>query len=133
MVVLLAVLVIIVDQVTKAVLLRGAVGNGGIAFGIANQHSLFVGILLGIGLIGSVYLYRTSTSTRYSQAIWGCIFGGIVSNLIDRVRIGSVVDPFTIPWLQISLNIADVAISIGFAIICLQLLARERARRRALL
>ena len=133
MVALLAVLVILIDQTTKAVLLRGAITNGGVAFGIASQHSVFVGILLGIGLVGSMYLYKTSKLSRYDQLLWGCIFGGIVSNFIDRVRLCTVLDPFTLGWLHLSFNVADVVISIGFASICLQLLVRERTRTNVLL
>ena len=125
MIVFVVTLVLLADQATKAVLLRGAVRNSGVAFGIASQHSVYAALLLGVGLIGSIYLYATlSKSSRYDQLLWGSIFGGIVGNLIDRLRIGTVLDPFTLVQLRLSFNLADVAISVGCTLVCLQLLRR---------
>ena len=61
----------------------------------------------------------------------GLILGGAVGNLIDRVRLGAVVDfvdvhPLVFPWI---FNIADSGITVGVIILLAEnLLAGRRAR-----
>jgi len=124
----ISLLVILVDQALKIALFRVATINSGVAFGLASQHSLFSVAMLGFGLIGSIYLYQTTKRDRFNQVLWSVILGGVVSNLIDRIRIGAVIDPLTISQLHLSFNLADVAVSVGFFLLCLRLLVRGLKR-----
>jgi len=73
-------------------------------------------------LIVFFYYYLTSGQLICSVAI-GCIAGGIIGNLIDRIRLGWVTDFLDFYWNNShwpSFNIADAAICTG---VCLYLLA----------
>ncbi|MFH1154643.1 MAG: signal peptidase II [Pseudomonadota bacterium] len=134
--------VIILDQVTKAVITGTLVLhesitvipglfdithvlNPGGAFGLFARHSpgirtFFFLIVSSLVACLILWFYR-QTSERHLLLSCGLagIFGGAVGNLIDRFRFGQVVDflDFYIGnhhWP--SFNIADSAISIGMAI-----------------
>lgn len=123
--------IVLLDQAVKSLLFRSAQQNTGIAFGlISRNHNYIVPIALGIGLIGSIYVYRESLNghDRAVELAWLCIVGGIISNLIDRLRLGVVLDPLSIPYVPISFNLADVAIVIGFGIVLLRMQLKQKAR-----
>lgn len=85
--------------------------NSGIAFGIGDFNLLFVIIHLGIVVLSFWYLYRREVQTL------DIIFGGMVvasiSNLIDRVLVGGVIDYLQL--FNLWFNIADVAVVTGLA------------------
>ncbi|HKK90400.1 MAG TPA: signal peptidase II [Desulfobacteraceae bacterium] len=99
--------------------------NPGGAFGLFAQHSaevrqfffLFVSTLVA-GLILWFYKQTARTHLVLSSAL-ACIFGGAVGNLIDRFRLGKVVDFldfYIAAWHWPAFNIADSAICVGMAI-----------------
>lgn len=110
------------------------VHNPGGAFGVfAKNHGtlqslLFIGIALGaMGLI--VYLYK-STPAEYPgfHAGLALIFGGALGNLIDRVRIGKVIDfidLYVSHWHWPAFNVADSAITVGMVIFGFYILFRK--------
>lgn len=61
----------------------------------------------------------------------GLIFGGAVGNLLDRARLGGVVDFIDLHWQDYhwpAFNLADSAITIGVGLLALRLLGRGRPR-----
>ncbi len=93
------------------------VQNTGAAFGLLkDQQALFIGIaLLVICWIGWELLGR---SPRSGAALWGAslVLGGAVGNLIDRVRIGYVVDFIDFHVWPV-FNLGDSAITIGVGLL----------------
>ncbi len=93
-------------------------------------------IATGIALVLIVSFYRNlAPRDRLSGLALGLILGGAVGNLIDRVRLGEVVD-----FLRVQLwggyawpdfNVADSAIVVGVGLLVLELIASESAARRA--
>ena len=62
----------------------------------------------------------------------GLIFGGAVGNLIDRARFGAVVDFLDFYWRGYhwpAFNVADSAISVGVALLALQMLRAPSSPR----
>lgn len=93
------------------------VQNAGAAFGILeNQRPFFITATLLIVACG-IYFYpkisRQPFSLRLGSAL---LLGGAVGNLIDRIRLGIVVDFFDFHFWPV-FNIADIAIVCGVAII----------------
>lgn len=89
--------------------------NPGAAFGmLANQRWFF--ILAGIAIIVAFWHYYLWLRQQCSWFRFGCaaLLSGAVSNLIDRIRIGMVVDFFDFRIWPI-FNIADIAIVLGVA------------------
>ena len=99
--------------------------NTGAAFGIlAGQPALWRQVFfVGVGLVALVvicFMYRRlrNDSTWYEVAL-AFIAGGAIGNLVDRVRLGSVVDFLDVyvgthHWP--AFNVADSAITVGVAI-----------------
>ncbi len=93
--------------------------NPGAAFGLfVDQQWLF--ILVALLLIGCVVCLSRELSKqppllRYGAAL---LVGGAIGNLIDRVRLGKVVDFFDFRIWPI-FNVADIAICVGVGLILL--------------
>lgn len=84
--------------------------------------------LTGTITLGVVYLLVRS-SDRLMQFAYALIAGGALGNLIDRVRLGHVVDFIYVhsgTWSFYIFNLADAAISIGVATI---LIAEFRSKQ----
>jgi len=106
------------------------VRNTGAAFGIgANADSRIVPLLLNVGAIGVfcivvVYAFRAAITDRVLQTGLHLILGGAIGNLIDRFRLGYVVD-FVDVYVTAggrahhwpAFNVADSAICIGIALL----------------
>lgn len=130
----LALFVVVVDQVTKRVatdklqngrvvdLLGGAVRldytlNTGAAFGVFRTGGLFfVAVALAVSLGIVIYYRRVAASSLLVRGALGLILGGAVGNLIDRVRLGYVVDFIDLRWWPV-FNVADSAIVLGVALL----------------
>jgi signal peptidase II len=105
--------------------------NSGAAFGILNGvdfpfKTVLIAVIAMAALIG-VGLYAASISHHQLAARLGLalIIGGAAGNLIDRVLFGSVVDFVDVYWRSHhfwAFNVADSAISVGVAIMILDML-----------
>jgi len=149
--VLVSICVILLDQVTKWLIVRHLplyahipvidhffnithILNPGGAFGFFAGQSpqlralFFIFFsLLAVGLI--LYLYRT-TPANYKWLLTGfsLIVGGAVGNLIDRIRFGHVVDFIDLYVGKLhwpAFNIADSAITIGMLIFAGYLITKK--------
>ena len=133
--ILVAVVVFIADQLTKWVvtenlrlyeswpregLVRITYGtNSGTAFGLFPDQTLILIVtsLLAIGFIYYFYRSHALPSPVLRLAI-GLQLGGAFGNLVDRVRLGSVVDFIDVGWWPI-FNIADSSIVTGIGLLAL--------------
>ncbi|WP_246191136.1 signal peptidase II [Aureimonas leprariae] len=109
--------------------------NEGIAF------SMFAGLgdlgLAALALLVLVFVgwlwWKTPADRRLSHFAFAIIVGGALGNLIDRVRLGYVVDYvyFHTPvWSFAVFNLADACISVGAALIVLDEFLPTRRDRR---
>ncbi len=127
-------IIIILDQVTKVVVERTMIlyqsisvlggffqltyiHNAGAAFGLnigsPLVHTLFS--LVALGVLG--WLWRTAPVDalllRYALVV---VLGGAVGNIIDRVRLGKVIDFFDFGFGDLRwpiFNVADSAVTVG--------------------
>ena len=111
------------------------VHNTGVAFGIAQGNNLLTGLLaLGI-LVLSVWVAKGwDWEKGWVQVVAGLIAGGAVGNLIDRMRLGYVLDFLDFHyagWSWPAFNIADSAISVGVTLLVLFWLVGRNPERRA--
>ncbi|MCK8600217.1 signal peptidase II [Desulfoferrobacter suflitae] len=107
------------------------VRNTGAAFSfLAGSYSgwrqiFFVSVSL-IGIAVILFVYRgLKKEDRWARISLGLIFGGAVGNLIDRLRLGEVIDFLDVYLGQYhwpAFNVADSAISIGAVMLLLCLL-----------
>lgn len=103
--------------------------NDGALFGMFRDQALLFGIV-SIGVIGLIIWYHGSSgrNTLLSVAL-GLLLGGAIGNMLDRFRLGYVVDWVDIgigDWRFYTFNVADSAITC--AILLLIILALWPAR-----
>ena len=113
------------------------VPNAGVAFGILNDYPMnprlkagLMTALAGLALVGIVF-YARSVHHHEKMARIGLslILGGAIGNLIDRLRVGYVVDYVDVYWRSWhfwAFNIADASITIGAVLVFLDLLLVTR-------
>lgn len=105
------------------------VRNTGAAFGfLANANPSFrVPFFLIVPIIAMVvlgFLYRDlPSSAKWRAMALGLVSGGAIGNLIDRIRLGYVVDFLDFHWKTAysfpAFNVADSAICVGVGILLL--------------
>jgi signal peptidase II len=99
--------------------------NYGVAFSILNNGpgvqrwglSIFA-LLVACGF--TWYLTRVSKQDRYESIAFALVIGGAVGNVMDRLRLGYVVDFIDVYWRTHhwpAFNIADSAICVGAGLI----------------
>lgn len=105
--------------------------NTGVAFSQLQGMPVLV-TAMGLVIVGgAIYFYITQLPNHrpLTQIIFGLIMGGAFGNIIDRVRLGYVVDFIQVGWFPI-FNLADSAISVGAALLMVQFLRDEISQRR---
>ena len=142
---LVASLVLVLDQLTKKWIVdsmfRGEsreilgtffrltyVHNDGAAFGLqlGGRWSFIIVTILVVAFI--VFYYARSERTLTARWALALVLGGALGNLVDRVRIGEVVDflHFSLGGLSWPIfNVADIGVSVGVGLLALHLLRRE--------
>ncbi|MES0873427.1 signal peptidase II [Sinimarinibacterium thermocellulolyticum] len=148
----LSVVVIVLDQVTKQLIVRHLdwydvvpvvphlnlvhMKNTGAAFSMLSNAPPAFFVLLGTAVsIGILWWLRRNPrgQTLLATAL-SLVMGGAMGNVIDRVTRGHVVDfiDFYVGgWHFAAFNVADIAISIGTALLILDMLLDWRHERNA--
>jgi signal peptidase II len=109
--------------------------NPGIAFGMLNSGALrwlFVAISVVAVVVVLAYMMRTGAANRLLLWSLALLAAGICGNLVDRVRIGRVIDFFLLYYKDNQFpvfNVADTAISIGAALMAIELFITPQAER----
>ena len=96
------------------------------------QKWFFAGLSFVMSLFLVVYLTRAPRQAKLLNVGLALILGGAIGNLIDRVRIGKVIDfihvHYADVWHYPIFNVADIAICIGVAIVVIDILFLEGKR-----
>ena len=110
------------------------VQNTGVAFGFLDPlqspfKSSALALLIIAAAIGVViYSWRTPASQKLLQTALALILAGALGNLYDRLRYGFVVDfaeLYVRTYRWPAFNVADSAITIGVALLALELFRKE--------
>jgi signal peptidase II len=109
--------------------------NYGAAFSFLNdaggwQRWLLTGISLMASTIIARWLWRLPKTQRLLAVALAILLAGAVGNLIDRLFFGYVVDFISVyyeDWRFATFNVADAAISIGAALLVLDIFIGARA------
>ena len=102
------------------------VTNTGTAFGLLQNQSTFLTIGSFIAIFFLYYLYKNFIfENKLLNIAVGLQLGGAIGNLIDRLRLGFVIDFIDIGWWPV-FNIADSSIVIGITIISIFIIFEPR-------
>ena len=104
--------------------------NRGAAFGFLSEESgwqlLFfaaVGVIVSIVIV--IRLARAAATQKWFEVALVLILAGAIGNLIDRIRVGYVIDFIELyygAWRFPAFNVADMAIFLGALMLILELL-----------
>lgn len=98
------------------------VQNPGAAFGIfAHRTTFFIVIAVAVILFILVFFQRVGRQQKLLRIGLALQLGGAVGNLIDRILLGHVTDFFDFRIWPV-FNIADMAIVLGVAILCWEII-----------
>ena len=96
--------------------------NNGALFGLFRESALLFGIV-SVGVIALIVVYHArSGRSAYLSVTLGLLLGGAIGNLIDRFRLGYVVDFVDIGIGSLrfyTFNVADMAISLSLILLVL--------------
>lgn len=147
---LLAVVIVVADQFSKALASAGLVyadpvavwfwlnitlhHNQGAAFSFLSgaggwQRWFFAALALVVSAAIALWLRQVGRSQRLLAGGLALVLGGALGNLADRLRLGYVVDFISVhyrDWYFPTFNVADAAITVGAALILLDSLRGER-------
>jgi signal peptidase II len=149
----IAVLVCVADQATKFLALEylragdvvltsffkfSLAFNTGAAFSFLAgaggwQNLFFVGIAIVVSIVILVMIRRLGSSDVQVAVALTLVLGGALGNVIDRVRLGYVVDFIDVhyqSWHWPTFNVADSAITLGAILLLLDALGIVLIRRR---
>ena len=111
------------------------VRNTGAAFGFmaAANPNFRIPFFLIVPIIAMVvlgFLYRDlPPKAKWRATALGLVSGGAIGNLIDRIRLGYVVDFLDFHWKSVysfpAFNVADSSICVGVAILLLSTLTKK--------
>jgi signal peptidase II len=112
--------------------------NRGVAFSLLADSRLDIRwALSAVSLVAALfvisYFRRAPADRPWLNASLALLMAGIVGNMIDRVRLGEVVDFIELHWQGLyswpTFNVADSAICIGAVLLALEMLREEKAAR----
>ena len=108
------------------------VHNTGVSFGLFGDAGQYVLSAVALAVCGGLIWWLRGAETRLLAIGIGAIIGGALGNVIDRVRLGAVVDflDFYIagyPHFP-AFNLADSAITVGVCLVLVDGLFAGRAK-----
>jgi signal peptidase II len=147
-----ALVVILLDQISKVAVLRGLrlhesisviagyfnlvhVRNRGMAFGFLNRpdinfgYYLLVGASIGAVVLLSIWFIRLKENDTLTILALSLILGGAIGNLVDRLRFREVIDflDFYVgAYHWPAFNVADSAITVGTFLIAITIFFRHK-------
>jgi signal peptidase II len=146
--------VVLLDQASKLLIVRtlefhesvSVIGNffeiiharnPGAAFSFLRDSSFRLPFLITVSVVASiavVLVYRKLKPEQKLAALsLSLILGGAVGNLIDRIRLGEVVDFLNVHWYQHywpAFNVADSALCVGVGLLAVDMIREERRKKR---
>ena len=141
---------LIIDQITKVYIDRTMqlfqsipvvdnffnityVRNRGAAFSFLSHASWRLPFFIGVSLVAAIVIIiafnKLREDQRLAQVSLAMIFSGAVGNLIDRMRLGEVIDFLDAHWYQHhwpAFNVADSLICVGVFLLAFDMLREEK-------
>jgi signal peptidase II len=110
--------------------------NKGAAFSFLANFSYRLPFFILISVVAVavilVVFHRLRSDQRFTAVALALIFSGAVGNLIDRVRLGEVIDFLDAHWYDLhwpAFNVADSAICVGVALLAIDMIIEERRQK----
>jgi signal peptidase II len=147
---ILTVVGILIDQATKLYIDRSMqlfdsipvvtdffnityVRNRGAAFSFLSNASWRLPFFIGVSLVAAIAIivafHKLRDDQKLAQISLAMIFSGAIGNLIDRLRLGEVIDFLDVHWYRHhwpAFNVADSLICVGVFLLAVDMLLEEK-------
>lgn len=151
----IAIVGIVVDQITKVAIDRSMqlfdsipvvenffhityVRNKGAAFSFLSHASwrlpFFISVSIVAALVILVAFQKLRDDQKLAHVSLAMIFSGAVGNLIDRVRLGEVIDFLDVHWYRHhwpAFNVADSLICVGVFLLAIDMVLEEKRLKKS--
>ena len=114
------------------------VRNRGAAFSFLSDAAWRLPFFIGVSLVASIAIlvafHKLRDDQLLAQVSLAMIFSGAVGNLIDRVRLGEVIDFLDAHWYRHhwpAFNVADSLICVGVFLLAIDMLLEEKRQKKA--
>ncbi len=122
----------VVDNVFSITYIR----NKGAAFSFLSQASWRLPFFVCVSLVAAIAILvafrKLADDQKLAQVSLAMIFSGAVGNLMDRLRLGEVIDFLDVHWYRHhwpAFNVADSLICVGVFLLALDILLEEKRRK----
>ena len=110
--------------------------NKGAAFGFLAHSSYRLPFFILVSMVAIaviiVVFYRLRPDQKFTAVALSLIFSGALGNLIDRVRLGEVIDFLDAHWYSHhwpAFNVADSAICVGVFLLAIDMFIEEKRQK----
>ncbi len=109
------------------------VWNFGISFGLfsrGSSQSAWIFAVLALAITSGLVVWLHRAPSRMIATALGCVIGGAVGNIVDRLRLGAVfdfLDLHALGWHWPAFNVADAAICLGVGLLLFDALFAPKA------
>ena len=106
--------------------------NTGAAFSMLEGGRWFFALICAAGLIAvAVLIKKKVIEAPFELWCLAAIFGGGIGNLVDRIRLGYVVDMFEVEFMNFAVfNVADIFITCGAVALFVYVLFFDRKEKK---
>jgi len=111
------------------------VRNKGAAFGILADNAVRIPFFITVSIIAMLgilwYIGRIMNDQKLAVFSLSLVFAGAFGNLIDRVRLGEVIDFLDVFWQRHhwpAFNVADSAITVGVTLLFIDMWREDRKK-----
>lgn len=105
--------------------------NTGAAFGLfQNGNLFFIGVAIVVSIVVLFYYWHLPTGEWLLRLGLALQLGGALGNLVDRLRVGSVIDFIHVRYWFV-FNVADASLVVGVVLMALLLLRQDAEERKS--
>ena len=106
------------------------VENRGAAFGMFQSNQIIFILVAILASIFGIYYLHTKKVNLLGKASIILLISGAIGNLIDRLRLGFVVDYFDFRFIwEYVFNIADIFVVVGTILLCIYIIFFEEDKQ----
>jgi len=114
------------------------VRNRGAAFSFLSDASWRLPFFITVSIIAALVILiafrKLRDDQKFAQTALAMIFSGAVGNLIDRIRLGEVIDFLDAHWYRHhwpAFNVADSLICVGVLLLAIDMIQEERLQKKS--
>ena len=112
------------------------VRNRGAAFSFLSDASWRLPFFMAVSVVAAIAIlvafHKLRDDQKLAQVSLAMIFAGAVGNLVDRVRLGEVIDFLDVHWYRHhwpAFNVADSLICVGVFLLALDMLLEDKRQK----